>query len=378
MSKKGVTDCPTGPILPFEPDPGFLEMEVIAGFRVWQLAFMGAMAILILIIVLCCVMRCRIPRTKQEIEADVARKKVTKTFSKHLEKIPVDKMELDQVLPEVIVLEQKRLKKGEKEEKMTFFQKIKSFLTSNDDDEDELESKSSSFSLDDEKLLPDDGSIPKIPDDVLKSLQEADRLLHPSTATGDNEYAVPTGVSSDSNDDSSDNDGSKKKIRSKDNMNQFGDGNTIKSNTAEVPDSDELRKAKLRKAKSLDERKTRRKSSKDSSASDAVIIDMMKSKSLDSRDHLHQIDPDDDQKHRRHVGHDDDSSSSRRPSLMKSRSHVSSKDGENDMKQDADDGIEEHHEHQDDDDDGSQKDQEVESHRDDSDVSYLAIQSCIT
>ena len=127
-------ECPSSG-LSLEVDKGFLEYEVIAGFRVWQLAFMAAFAILCIVIVLCCIFRCRIPRTKQEIEADCARKKVTKQFSLHLRKIPVDKMELEKVLPEVITLEHHRVLKGIKEEKMTFFQKLKKALFSKEDDE---------------------------------------------------------------------------------------------------------------------------------------------------------------------------------------------------------------------------------------------------
>lgn len=120
---------------------------MIAGFRVWQLAFMGVLALLCLIIVLCCIFRCRIPRTKQEIEADCARKKVTRQFSNHLLKIPVDKMQLEEVLPEVITLEAQRIAKGIKEEKMTFFQKLKKHLCSSGDDDDDDEDSSSKDSL---------------------------------------------------------------------------------------------------------------------------------------------------------------------------------------------------------------------------------------
>ena len=108
-----------------EPDKGFLEREVIAGFRVWQLIFMGLLAFMGIVIVMCCFMRCRIPRTKQEIEADSARKKVSKQFSRHLEKIPVELMELEKVLPEVMTLENQRISKGIEEEEQTLWQKIK-------------------------------------------------------------------------------------------------------------------------------------------------------------------------------------------------------------------------------------------------------------
>jgi hypothetical protein len=56
---------------------------------------MIAIAIVIIAtIVVCCVMRCRIPRTKQEIEADTVRKNVTKQFRDHLDKLPIEDMEL--------------------------------------------------------------------------------------------------------------------------------------------------------------------------------------------------------------------------------------------------------------------------------------------
>lgn len=96
-----------------------------------------------LIIVLCCIFRCRIPRTKQEIEADIARKKVTKQFSNHLQKIPIDRMELEKVLPEVITLEKSRIAEGKMEESMTFFQKLKKALFATSDDEEEEDDKKS-------------------------------------------------------------------------------------------------------------------------------------------------------------------------------------------------------------------------------------------
>ncbi|EEC04649.1 hypothetical protein IscW_ISCW016944 [Ixodes scapularis] len=42
------------------------------------------------VVVMCCFMKCRIPRTKQEIEADFHRKKLTQVFRKHLNKVPVE------------------------------------------------------------------------------------------------------------------------------------------------------------------------------------------------------------------------------------------------------------------------------------------------
>jgi hypothetical protein len=45
------------------------------------------------VIFLCCCIRFRIPRTKQEIEADYVRKKITKKFQKHLRVIQNSEMD---------------------------------------------------------------------------------------------------------------------------------------------------------------------------------------------------------------------------------------------------------------------------------------------
>ena len=100
---------------------------------------------------LCCIFRCRIPRTKQEIEADCARTRLTKQFRNHLEKLSPDDLELQKVLPSVQKLEEKRLKKGEKEERMSFFQKIKKIFAQEDDDTTETSS-----SIEDEDKSRDD------------------------------------------------------------------------------------------------------------------------------------------------------------------------------------------------------------------------------
>ena len=56
------------------------------GIKIWHLAFMIFACAVIVTIVLCCLFRCRVPRTRQEIEADIVRNRVTKHFRKHLEK----------------------------------------------------------------------------------------------------------------------------------------------------------------------------------------------------------------------------------------------------------------------------------------------------
>ncbi|XP_059618404.1 uncharacterized protein LOC132262928 [Phlebotomus argentipes] len=65
-------------------EPDWLEEEALGGFRVWQLIFLCASGALSFIIVLCCCFRFRIPRTKQDIEADYQRRKIAKKFRERL------------------------------------------------------------------------------------------------------------------------------------------------------------------------------------------------------------------------------------------------------------------------------------------------------
>ncbi|XP_031779757.1 uncharacterized protein LOC103316697 [Nasonia vitripennis] len=79
-----------------EREPEWLENEV-AGIRIWQLVGMVLSVILAVTIMICCCIRFRIPRTKQEIEADYIRKKLTRSFRKELAKIndkEMDEMDL--------------------------------------------------------------------------------------------------------------------------------------------------------------------------------------------------------------------------------------------------------------------------------------------
>ncbi|XP_012259750.1 transmembrane inner ear expressed protein [Athalia rosae] len=82
----------------------WLEDETVAGFRVWQLAGIVLSILLTIMIALCCCIRFRVPRTKQEIEADYIRKRITRSFRKELAKInneEMDEMDLDQALDRV-------------------------------------------------------------------------------------------------------------------------------------------------------------------------------------------------------------------------------------------------------------------------------------
>ncbi|KAK4827308.1 hypothetical protein QYF61_016558 [Mycteria americana] len=89
-----------------KPDPVTSETVVIWGLRLWQV--IGIFAIFVLavnrdlltklntlaslslfpVITLCCIFKCRIPRTKKEIEARYAQRQAAKTYADKLETVP--------------------------------------------------------------------------------------------------------------------------------------------------------------------------------------------------------------------------------------------------------------------------------------------------
>ncbi|XP_055681806.1 uncharacterized protein LOC129789182 [Lutzomyia longipalpis] len=85
-------------------EPEWLEDEALGGFRVWHLIFLSASGALSLIIVLCCCFRFRIPRTKQDIEADYQRRKIARKFRERLACIhnsEMDAMDLQKAVERV-------------------------------------------------------------------------------------------------------------------------------------------------------------------------------------------------------------------------------------------------------------------------------------
>ncbi|CAK1587136.1 unnamed protein product [Parnassius mnemosyne] len=74
-------------------EPEWLERTVIGELRVWQILFLCLGGITSLIVMLCCCFRFRIPRTKQQIEADYQRRKITSKFRQQLETIQDSKMD---------------------------------------------------------------------------------------------------------------------------------------------------------------------------------------------------------------------------------------------------------------------------------------------
>lgn len=71
--------------------------KTLLGFRIWQLAGIVLSVLLSIVVGLCCCIRFRVPRTKQEIEADYIRKRITRSFRNELSKISnteMDEMDL--------------------------------------------------------------------------------------------------------------------------------------------------------------------------------------------------------------------------------------------------------------------------------------------
>ncbi|XP_042625462.1 transmembrane inner ear expressed protein-like isoform X2 [Cyprinus carpio] len=77
---------PTDP--PKKPDPVTSETVVFWGLRLWQVVGIFSMFILAIVITLCCIFKCRIPRTKKEIEARHAQRQAAKTYANTLETVP--------------------------------------------------------------------------------------------------------------------------------------------------------------------------------------------------------------------------------------------------------------------------------------------------
>ncbi|CAH2044022.1 unnamed protein product, partial [Iphiclides podalirius] len=107
MGTKGVPRAPTYSLITFvfnmldplmdaiknSAEPGWLEKAVSGGLRVWQIMFLCLAGITSVVVMLCCCFRFRIPRTKQQIEADYQRRKITIKFRQQLETIQDSKMD---------------------------------------------------------------------------------------------------------------------------------------------------------------------------------------------------------------------------------------------------------------------------------------------
>uniref|UniRef100_UPI0023EB66A5 transmembrane inner ear expressed protein n=1 Tax=Agelaius phoeniceus TaxID=39638 RepID=UPI0023EB66A5 len=71
-----------------KPEPVTSETVVIWGLRLWQVVGIFALFVLSIIITLCCIFKCRIPRTRKEIEARYAQRQAAKNYADKLETVP--------------------------------------------------------------------------------------------------------------------------------------------------------------------------------------------------------------------------------------------------------------------------------------------------
>ncbi|KAJ8715201.1 hypothetical protein PYW08_005182 [Mythimna loreyi] len=74
-------------------EPEWLERKVAGDLRLWQVMFLCMACLTSLVVIVCCCFRFRIPRTKQQIEADYQRRKITTKFRAKLETIQDAKMD---------------------------------------------------------------------------------------------------------------------------------------------------------------------------------------------------------------------------------------------------------------------------------------------
>ncbi|KAG8014233.1 Transmembrane inner ear expressed protein [Nibea albiflora] len=77
---------PTDP--PPKPDPLTSESIVFWGLRLWQIIAIFAVFGLAVVITLCCIFKCRIPRTRKEIEARSQQRLAAKKYANTLETVP--------------------------------------------------------------------------------------------------------------------------------------------------------------------------------------------------------------------------------------------------------------------------------------------------
>ncbi|KAL4635372.1 transmembrane inner ear expressed protein [Arapaima gigas] len=71
-----------------KPEPVTSETVVFWGLRLWQVIGIFSIFVLAVIITLCCIFKCRIPRTKKEIEARHAKRQAAKKYANTLESVP--------------------------------------------------------------------------------------------------------------------------------------------------------------------------------------------------------------------------------------------------------------------------------------------------
>lgn len=80
---------------------------VTGGFKVWHIIFIIIAFIVTMIVIYCCFHRCRIPRTKQEIEADLMRSNLGNKFRDYLQELPNEPFTFSEALKKVQEIEEK-------------------------------------------------------------------------------------------------------------------------------------------------------------------------------------------------------------------------------------------------------------------------------
>ncbi|XP_025411303.1 uncharacterized protein LOC112684163 [Sipha flava] len=84
MNASSSTTTTLDPLQILKVDDKWLESQLYNGYRVWHILFFIMTVFFTLVVFMCCCVRFRIPRTKQEIEADFVRHKIATKFCKQL------------------------------------------------------------------------------------------------------------------------------------------------------------------------------------------------------------------------------------------------------------------------------------------------------
>nr|XP_026245907.1 transmembrane inner ear expressed protein [Urocitellus parryii] len=71
-----------------KPPPLTKETVVFWDMRLWHVVGIFSLFVLCIIITLCCVFNCRVPRTRKEIEARYLQRKAAKMYTDKLETVP--------------------------------------------------------------------------------------------------------------------------------------------------------------------------------------------------------------------------------------------------------------------------------------------------
>ncbi|CAH1789222.1 unnamed protein product [Owenia fusiformis] len=64
-----------------------IEMKVVGEFRLWMILGIILSGITIIVVILCCIFDCRVPRSKQEIEEDKRRRKMAQRYVEEFDRV---------------------------------------------------------------------------------------------------------------------------------------------------------------------------------------------------------------------------------------------------------------------------------------------------